>query len=79
MSLVIRRQTRASFDTKLSAIPIFRRIHFGRTAKVNSAEAIVEKRTIVPATSAEFTWALVKPNDALCRPRLFDSFTTLQI
>ena len=39
--LRICKSVRASFDTKLSAISIFCRIHFGHTANVNSAEAIV--------------------------------------
>ena len=62
MPLGICRLIRVSFDTKLSAILIFRGIHFGHTAKVNFAEAIVYEKTIVSAfsavsaTSAEFTW-----------------------
>ena len=65
MPLGICRLIRVSFDTKLSAILIFRGIHFGHTAKVNFAEAIVYEKTIVSAvsvTSAEFTW-----------PKFFDS------
>ena len=59
MLLGIHRLIGASFNTTLSAISIFRRIHSGHTAKVNSAEAIVYDKTIVSAfsaTSAEFTW-----------------------
>ena len=52
---------RSSEWQKISAEPTFRGIHFGPTSKVNSAEidsaeAIVHKRTMVSASSAEFTW-----------------------
>ena len=61
MPLGIFRLIRVSFDTKLSAILIFRGIHFGHTAEVNFAVAIVYEKTMVSAfsaTSAEFTWPL---------------------
>ena len=75
MPLGICRLIRVSFDTKLSAILIFRGIHFGHTAKVNFAEAIVYEKTIVSAfsavsaTSAEFTWPTTKTNQETTRAR----------
>ena len=69
MPLGICRLIRVSFDTKLSAILIFRGIHFGHTAEVNFAEAIVYEKTIVSAfsavsaTSAEFTWPFTRVSD----------------